>query len=605
MEISNEMPIGIFDSGVGGLTVMKEIMELLPYENILYLGDTARVPYGTRSAETVTKYSLENMKFLMSRGIKILVVACNTSSSVSLDLLRDNFPGTVVGVVEPGAKAAVAAADKKDVAVIGTATTISTGAYEKAIKAIDSSIHVSGIACPLFVPMIEEGWLSGDVVRLTAEKYLSPIKSNGAGSVVLGCTHYPMIKNVISDVLNIPLIDSAVETAREVRSVLEKEGMLRGADTEAERKFLESEKKYQFIYENTPFSIVLIDSKGRIIDCNPTTEIMFGYLKTELVGKKFHKLKAIHPDYLLNLITVFKKFIKGENVHRIDLEMYKKDKSLIWVNLQASLIQKENEYFIQALFTDITKRKEAEFLVNKEVLKMKELEQMRKNLISIVAHELKTPLASVCGGTELLTTVYGKDLDSKALEITSLIDRGGKRLTDLVNNLIDISRIDYDKFKLEKRPSDLCKLISDSTKEIMHLIERRKLTLNLNLPDPIILNIDKVRLKEVFFNLLSNAIKNTPPNGKIIINVETKDNCVTISVTDSGVGLTSEEMDIIFTRFGKIERSGEGLEYINIQGSGLGLFISKEIINLHDGNIKAESEGRNKGSSFIIKLPST
>ena len=374
---------------------------------------------------------------------------------------------------------------------------------------------------------------------------------------------------------------------------------------EAERKFLESEKKYQFIYENTPFSIVLIDTKGRIIDCNPTTEIMFGYLKTDLVGKKFHKLKAIHPDYLLNLITVFKKFIKGENVHRIDLEMYKKDRSLIWVNLQASLIQKENEYFIQALFSDITKRKEAEFLVNKEVIKMKELEQMRKNLISIVAHELKTPLASVCGGTELLTTVYGKDLDSKALEITSLIDRGGKRLTDLVNSLIDISRIDYDKFKLEKRPSDLCELILESTKEMMHLIERRKLTLNLDLPDPIILKIDKIRIKEVFFNLLSNAIKNTPPNGIIKITVETKDNCVIISVTDSGVGLTNEEMDIIFTRFGKIERYGEGLEYINIQGSGLGLFISKEIINLHNGNIKAESEGRNKGSSFIIKLPST
>ena len=246
-EISKEMPIGIFDSGVGGLTVMKEIMELLPDENIIYLGDTARVPYGTRSADTVIKYSFENMKFLMSRGIKILVVACNTSSSVSLDLLRANFPGTVVGVVEPGAKAAVAASNKKDVAVIGTETTISTGAYEKAIKAIDSSINVSGLACPLFVPMIEEGWLAGEVVRLTAEIYLSPIKNNGAGSVVLGCTHYPMIKNIISDVVNLPLIDSAVETAKEVRDVLEREAMLRGPDTKALREFFVTDAPDKFV----------------------------------------------------------------------------------------------------------------------------------------------------------------------------------------------------------------------------------------------------------------------------------------------------------------------------------------------------------------------
>ena len=374
---------------------------------------------------------------------------------------------------------------------------------------------------------------------------------------------------------------------------------------EAEKKFIESEKKYQFVYDNTPFSIVLIDSKGIIIDCNPTTEVVFGYLKSDLIGKQFQKLKIVHPDYITNLVILFKKFIKGEQVHRIDLEMYKKDGNLIWVNLQASIINIGNQYFIQALFTDISKRKEAEFLVNKEVLKMKELEQMRKNLISNVAHELKTPLASVCGGTELLTTVYGKNLDEEALEITSLIEKGGKRLTNLVNSLIDISRMDYDKFKLKKQPNDLCELISESTKEMKHLIERRKLTLNLNLPDPIILNIDSVRIKEVFFNLLSNAIKNTPPNGRIKITVKKKDSYVIITVADSGVGLTNDEMEIIFTRFGKIERYGEGLEYINIQGSGLGLFISKEIINSHNGNIRAESEGRNKGSSFIVKLPIT
>jgi len=162
------MPIGIFDSGIGGLTVMKEVTKLLPSEHILYLGDTARVPYGGRSPETVMRYSLENSEFLMSKGIKILVVACNTSSAISLVTLRDQFPVPVIGVVEPGARAAVTTTKSGKVAVIGTETTINSRSYDSAIKAIDSSIKVTGHACPLFVPLIEEGWIDGDVVTLTA-----------------------------------------------------------------------------------------------------------------------------------------------------------------------------------------------------------------------------------------------------------------------------------------------------------------------------------------------------------------------------------------------------------------------------------------------------
>ena len=194
---SDQLPVGIFDSGVGGLTVMKEITKLLPDENIIYLGDTARVPYGTRSPETVIKYSFKNTRFLLSQGIKVLVVACNTASSVSLGLLRDEFSIPIIGVVEPGAKAAAASTGTKKVAVIGTETTINSGAYERAIKAIDDSIDVKGIACPLFVPLIEEGWIEGDVVTLTAGKYLSSIMHNSVDSIVLCCTHYPMIKNII------------------------------------------------------------------------------------------------------------------------------------------------------------------------------------------------------------------------------------------------------------------------------------------------------------------------------------------------------------------------------------------------------------------------
>ena len=250
---SDKKPIGIFDSGVGGLTVLKEIIKELPSEHTIYLGDTARVPYGTRSQEIVIKYSFENTRFLVSKGIKILVVACNTSSSVSLPALVKNFPVPVVGVVVPGARAAVYKSKMKKIAVIGTETTIKSNSYKKAIKSIDSSVTVKGIACPLFVPLVEEGWFTGDIVTLTAEKYLSPLKKSGADVLILGCTHYPMIKKVIADVVKIPLIDSATETAREVKRILEEKKMLRRNSGKARREFFVTDTKEKFIHIGEKF----------------------------------------------------------------------------------------------------------------------------------------------------------------------------------------------------------------------------------------------------------------------------------------------------------------------------------------------------------------
>ncbi|GAB4541160.1 MAG: glutamate racemase [Thermodesulfovibrionia bacterium] len=239
------MPIGIFDSGVGGLTVMKEIMKQLPMESIIYLGDTARVPYGIRSPETVLRYSIENANFLSSRGIKLLVIACNTSSAISLPVLRERLNIPVVGVIEPGARAAVRVTKTGRIAVIGTETTIRSGAYERAIKGIDETIDVKGIACPLFVPLVEEGWLNGEVVRLVAERYLSSLKYDSFDTLVLGCTHYPMIKDVISDVVRANLIDSAIETAREVKEIL-KEGDMFNDDGQPVMEFFVTDAPEKF-----------------------------------------------------------------------------------------------------------------------------------------------------------------------------------------------------------------------------------------------------------------------------------------------------------------------------------------------------------------------
>ncbi|PLY01286.1 MAG: glutamate racemase [Desulfuromonas sp.] len=206
--------IGIFDSGVGGLTVLKEIAARLPDEDLIYLGDTARVPYGTKSPETVQRYAIEAARFLVDRGVRMLVVACNTASAVALDLLKETFDLPVVGVIEPGAARAVALSGGRRIGVIGTEGTVKSGAYTRAIHSLDQTLNVVSVACPLFVPLAEEGWAGHEIAALAAREYLAPIREE-IDTLVLGCTHYPLLKETLSAVLgeNVQLVDSAEETA--------------------------------------------------------------------------------------------------------------------------------------------------------------------------------------------------------------------------------------------------------------------------------------------------------------------------------------------------------------------------------------------------------
>jgi glutamate racemase len=223
--------IGIFDSGLGGLTVLSEITKCLPAENIVYLGDTAHVPYGTKSSETVTRYSLEIADFLSGLGIKILVVACNTASAYAIERLTEVLDIPVIGVIEPGARKAVDTTDSGRVGIIGTEGTIKSKAYEDAIKEIDPDIEVHALACPLFVSLAEEGFLDNPIAELTAKEYLAEFSRPGVDidTLVLGCTHYPLLKGVIAKTLGsaVKLIDSAEATASEVSMVLRTEGLLR------------------------------------------------------------------------------------------------------------------------------------------------------------------------------------------------------------------------------------------------------------------------------------------------------------------------------------------------------------------------------------------
>ncbi|TWJ32511.1 glutamate racemase [Geobacter argillaceus] len=223
--------IGIFDSGVGGLTVLKEIVKALPQEDTIYLGDTARVPYGTKSPETVTRYARQIAGFLVRRDIKLLVVACNTASAVSLEALEAELPIPVVGVIEPGARRAVAVTRSGRVGVIGTEGTIKSSAYTRAIKRLAPEIEVLTQPCPIFVPLAEEGWTDNEVTRLTTVNYLQTLRDAGVDTLVLGCTHYPLLKKVIAEVMgpDVRLVDSAEETARTVADILAERSLLRPA----------------------------------------------------------------------------------------------------------------------------------------------------------------------------------------------------------------------------------------------------------------------------------------------------------------------------------------------------------------------------------------
>ena len=242
-----QSPLGVFDSGIGGLTVARALFERLPAESVIDFGDTARVPYGPKSPDTVRRYSAEILTYLLGRGVKAVVVACNTSTAHALESLQAHSPVPVVGVIEPGARAAVNASKTGRIGVIGTAGTIASGAYERAIKALRADAVVSANACPLFVPLVEEGWFEHAATELIAREYLGPLQRAGVDALVLGCTHYPLLKPLLSRVMGpgVTLVDSAAETATVVAQELETRGLLASGGSH-EHRFVVSDDEPHF-----------------------------------------------------------------------------------------------------------------------------------------------------------------------------------------------------------------------------------------------------------------------------------------------------------------------------------------------------------------------
>ena len=244
-----DRPIGIFDSGVGGLTVVKQMFKRLPNEKIVYLGDTARVPYGTKSPETIKRFAVQNADFLMRFKVKLIIVACNTASSISMEELIGHVNVPVIGVIKPGAKKAVTVTRNNKIGVIGTHATIKSRAYIREIKNISQRIDVISKPCPLFVPLVEEGWLREKATYVIAEKYLASLRRKGIDTLVLGCTHYPLLKEVISKVMgrNVEIVDSASSVSEEVHTILMSMGELADNSIKPKHKFFATDAVEHFV----------------------------------------------------------------------------------------------------------------------------------------------------------------------------------------------------------------------------------------------------------------------------------------------------------------------------------------------------------------------
>ncbi|MBA4251596.1 MAG: glutamate racemase [Chlorobiaceae bacterium] len=241
-------PIGVFDSGIGGLTVVRKLSSTLPNENIVYFGDTARVPYGSKSNETVIEYSIQNTKFLIEKNVKAVVVACNTASSVAIPELRKRFSIPIIEMINPGATAALKATRNNKIGVIGTRATINNKAYSKEIKKFNENVEVFEVACPLFVPLAEEGWIDHKATYEIAEEYLKPFKEFGIDTLVLGCTHYPILAKVIQEVIgdDVMLIDSGVASSEIVRAEIDRIGLTTNSNTLGNQNFYVSDLPIKF-----------------------------------------------------------------------------------------------------------------------------------------------------------------------------------------------------------------------------------------------------------------------------------------------------------------------------------------------------------------------
>ncbi|MFX0072843.1 MAG: PAS domain S-box protein, partial [Candidatus Hermodarchaeota archaeon] len=409
------------------------------------------------------------------------------------------------------------------------------------------------------------------------------IKTINSGEMHSEIVPYPSAENPTGwiDLTSFPLKDKngKVENVIEYVKDITKQ-------KQAEQKLKESEQKYKNLFESSPFMIILLNTEGKIVDFNNKVLEFSMYKKNELANRDFRELHFLFPDDSLRaLMDNFQEILAKESTDPIEIKYSKKDGTFSWLRVHSTLVEHEGVKFIQFMLEDIQKEKKAESMIKEEIKKLKELDVLKSDFITRISHELKTPLTVICGSTELISEYYKDPLDEKGLEMINLLSNGGKRLKHLVDNLLKVTKLDSEELELELSEADFGEIITICINEIKFFAEERELDIQINIPKEVRIQIDKPKITQVIMNLFLNAIKNTPPKGKLTIDLLDFKDYIEFSVKDTGIGITQEEFKKLFKKFGKIERYSKEMEGINIiiEGSGLGLYISKKIIEVHKG----------------------
>jgi len=361
-----------------------------------------------------------------------------------------------------------------------------------------------------------------------------------------------------------------------------------------------SEQNYRNLVNNILDVIFELNSNKRISYMSPQINVLANYQPGELIEHKISEL--IHEEDIETLKRSFNNTLETGQNSAIECRMRHKSGQYIQVSIVGSLVKVDSELKVIGIIRDISDQKKAEKMIKEQIEKLKEIDQIRSDFVRRTSHELKTPLISIYSSSKYLLDTYKEQLNEEILRFIKVINRGGIRLKNLTENLLDVYDLESKKIEVKKQRNNLTETIKECINDFELSFKERELFLKTDLDEDIYVNFDKIRIEHVILNLLSNAIKNTPPNGIIYVGLNKDKNNIDIIIKDTGIGFTEDERDIAFKKFGKIERQLQGKEIIT-EGSGLGLYISNEIVKLHEGKIILESEGRDKGSTFIIRLP--
>jgi PAS domain S-box-containing protein len=372
----------------------------------------------------------------------------------------------------------------------------------------------------------------------------------------------------------------------------------------AEQELRESEEKFRTIAEQSFMGISIIQG-GLIKYANESLSIINEYSIQEMLSWTPSELfNVIHPDDIEVANEIFMKIFSPDNQipTYYSYRIITKSGNLKWLNAYSRVMKYQNRDALLTTYMDVTEVKRAEKVIEKEIVKLKQIDQIKNDLIRRISHELKTPLISIYSSANYLLELYKDQFNENVVDIIKIIHNGGERLKSLVDNLLDIYLIETDEFKLEIQRVNLVDVIKQSIDNVKNLISNRKQVLKTDLPKEIFVDIDANRIDQVTTNILANALKYTPPEGDISISLEENGSLVEIEVKDMGIGISKKEQKRLFQKFGKIERFGQGFD-VDSEGPGLGLYISNEIVRLHGGKILLNSKGRNKGCTFIVQLP--